>query len=181
MRKLAREAVIFMLLGPVVAGLGAFVYLERQIPVDARAQAARGVYAIDAALEKPRPPAGFVPDNSVLVPLTNGVQLYVTDCNKAHPIDLSAGLVPKIAPPSGVTLDLSRSIPLAAPIPIPPGATNGSDCVYFANDPFRKYGGYLTAVPLGDVNQIAIEAEYWQAYAKAKASTGWRTRWWRLF
>jgi hypothetical protein len=51
-----------------------------------------------------------------------------------------------------------------------PGA-HGGDCVYFT-DPFRdeaaEYGGHMAEAVLGDENQIAIEKDYWQAYAKAK-------------
>jgi len=165
-RKLAREAVIFMLLGPVVTGLAAFVYLKRQSAGDIKADAARGVYAIDAAFEEPRPPVGFTPVNSVLVPLTNGMQLYVTDCAQAHPWVVVSETPAK------------RSA--AAPVPIPPGATNGSDCVYFTNK-FSKLEQKsasdwvdeilqpkVVAVPLGDENQIAIEQSYWLAYVKSK-------------
>ncbi len=65
--KLAERPVIFVLLGPVVAVLAAFVYLKRQSAMDIKVEAARGVYAIDAAVEEPRPPVGFRPVNFVPV------------------------------------------------------------------------------------------------------------------
>jgi hypothetical protein len=68
-----------MLLGPVVAAPAVFGFLQHRGVEDVEADAARGVYAIDVASENPRPPTGFTPVNSVLVPLINGVQLYVTD------------------------------------------------------------------------------------------------------
>jgi hypothetical protein len=179
-RKLAREATIFMLLGPVVVAPAVFAFLQRSsLQTDVKVDAARGVHAFDVATL----PHGFRLDNSVLVPLSNGVQLYVTDCSQAHPIDLSAGFVPKATPsapaakkPSGavdydaLAKHLGESQP--APIPIPPGLTNGSDCTYFSdqfNDLVHHFGGHLVSVPLGDKNQVAIEEEYWQAYAKAKS------------
>jgi hypothetical protein len=82
-RKTAREAVIFMLLGPVVAVLVCFMFLQKRSIANIKAEATQSVFAIDAAQE----PVGFTPVNSVLVPLTNGMQLNVTDCAQAHPID----------------------------------------------------------------------------------------------
>jgi len=78
-RKTAREAAIFMLLGPVVAAPAVFAFFQHRNVEDVKTEAARGVYAIDAVQE----PAGFTPVNSVLVPLTNGVKLYVADCSQA--------------------------------------------------------------------------------------------------
>src|SRR6266849_2446943 len=137
-RKTAREAVIFMLLGPVVAVLVSLVFLEKRSIASIKAEATQSVFAIDAAQE----PVGFTPVNSVLIPLTNGTKLYVTDCSQAHPSDwVDAFLQPNKT------------------MPVPPGA-HGGDCVYFS-DPFRdeaaKYGGHMAEVKLGDENQIAIE------------------------
>src|ERR1039458_3077458 len=92
-RKTAREAVIFTLLGPVVVGPAVFAFVQHRSVEDVKAVAARAVYADLASV-----PRGITPDNSVLVPLTNGVQLYVEDCSQAHPIDLSPGLVSKTRP-----------------------------------------------------------------------------------
>lgn len=143
MRKLAREAVIFMLLGPIVAAPAVFAFFQHRSVGDVKTEAARSVHAIDAVQE----PAGFRPINSVLVPLTNGVKLYVTDCNQAHQL---------------VWFDQN------AP---PPGA-HGGDCVYFS-DPYQKElqqsGGRLASISLGDENQVAIEKDYWLAYSKAKS------------
>ena len=173
-RQIAREAVIFMLLGPVAAAPAVFGLLQHRSVEDVKAEAARGVYAIDAALENPRPPAGFTPVNTVTVPLTSGTQLYVTDCAQVHlwvvssvpannkPTDLPAGLTP-IPPVDSGSKRFER---------IPPGSTNGSDCVYFTNEYSeleQKFGGHLASVPLGNENQIAIEKDYWLAYAKAKS------------
>ena len=170
-RKTAREAVIFMLLGPVVAVLVFFVFLQKRSIASIKAEATQSVFAIDAAQE----PVGFTPVNSVLVSLTNGMQLYVTDCAQAHPwvvssvpldskpTDLPAGLKP-LPPVDSGSMRFER---------IPPGATNGSDCVYFSLDDrdekFRQLGGRMVSVRLGDENQIAIEKDYWLAYAKAKS------------
>src|SRR5713101_6062451 len=178
-RKAAREAVIFMLLSRVVAVLVSFVFLEKRSIASIKAEAAQSVFAIDAAQE----PAGFRPVNSVLVPLTNGVQLYVTDCSQAHPNDISAGPVPKTgryspsdidaapaqhAPGAKPLFDMSKAQPIQAVPPIPPGATNGSDCVYFDEEPWVHYGGHRDPVHLGSPVQVVIEKDYWRAYAKAK-------------
>jgi hypothetical protein len=172
-RKTAREAVIFMLLGPVVAAPAVFGFLQHRSVEDVKTEAAREIYAIDAASENPRPPAGFTPVNSVSVPLTNAMQLYVTDCSQAHPWVVSS--VPANSKPSDLPSGLtalpsvdSGSKKLER---LPPGSTNGSDCVYFTNEFSgleEKYGGHLVSVPLGDENQVAIEKDYWLAYAKAK-------------
>jgi hypothetical protein len=175
-RKLAREAVIFMLLGPVVAAFVPFVLLEKRSIPSIKSEAAQSVFAIDAAQEPP----GFTPVNSVLVPLTNGMHLYVTDCAQAHP-----RLVPKIGqyspsdidtapaqpgPAAKPLFDMTKAQPIQAVPPvqtIAPGTTNGSDCVYFDAEPWVRYGGHRDPVRLGSPVQIAIEKEYWQAYAKA--------------
>jgi hypothetical protein len=80
-RKLAREAVIFMLLGPVVFALVVFLLRESHGSADAKVDAARAVYA----QEGPPPPSGYKVENAVAVPLTDGRFLYVTDCAQAHP------------------------------------------------------------------------------------------------
>jgi hypothetical protein len=54
-------------------------------------------------------------------------------------------------------------------VPIPPGATNGVDCVYFDEEPWVRYGGHRDSVRLGSPAQVAIEKDYWLAYAKAKS------------
>jgi hypothetical protein len=167
MRKLAREAVIFMLLGPFVTALIVFVYLNSQNEREIKAETVSHVYAIDAALE----PDGFTPDNSVLVPLTNGVKLYVQDCSQVHPWVVSSTPEQSAVKPTALPRGLVPTPPGAKDVPIPPGATNGTDCVYFT-DSFRdeaaKYGGHMASVPLGNENQVAIEKEYWSAYAKSK-------------
>jgi hypothetical protein len=141
-RKLAREAVIFMLFGLVVGVLVAFVLFERSSTGDVRKVAAGAVYAYEA----PQLPAGYNPDPpAVQVPLTNGTLLLVTDCNRAHPWII-------VDPKNPTT---------------PAGTTNGSDCVYFKSEA-SDLRWSLVSVPLGDENQIAIEKEYWAAYAKAR-------------
>jgi hypothetical protein len=104
-RKLAREAVIFMLFGLVVGVFVAFVFFERSSAGDVRKTAAGAVYAYEA----PPLPAGYRPDPpAVQVPLTNGILLFVTDCNRAHP---------------WIIVD-----PKSPTMPARAGTTNGSDC-----------------------------------------------------
>jgi len=118
-----------------------------------KGEAAQAVYGIETF----SPSNDYTLPKSVLVPLTNGVRLFVTDCAQLHPIDW----FDQNAPNKSANVQAHRIVP---------GSTNGSDCVYFS-DPFwdeaAKYGGHLSAVPLGDENQVAIEKEYWQAYTKS--------------
>jgi len=151
MRKLAGEAVIFILLGPVVAIVPAFFYFQRQSLADIKYVAARAIYATEATSEEPSPANGSVPQYAVLVPLTNGVRLYVTDCGQLRPRASTNET------PSGK----------ASSEQFVPGSTNGKDCVYF-DDEIYRLGGHLTSVTLGDKNQIAVEKEYRAAFAKAK-------------
>jgi hypothetical protein len=166
MRKLLREAVIFMLLGPVVVGIVALIYLNRQSAVDIKAAAAKAVYAFEAP---PLPPGATV--NAVAVPLTNGVQLYVTDCNTLHPWVIESETPAPETLPKNFDFQAEKKAKAAASAVSVAGSTNGSDCVYFFDEYqelARKYSGHLSAVPLGDVNQIAIEKQYWRAYVEAR-------------
>lgn len=161
-RKLAREAVIFMLLGLVAGVLVAFVVLEIQSAGDVKKDAAKAVYAYEA----PPPPPGYeLVEPVVQVPLTNGVLLFVTDCGRAHPADLPAWLVPLESASANAphtSKDSNKSVP------VPLGSTNGIDCVYFENFPWVRYGGQRDPERLGSPTQVAIEKMYWQAYAKSK-------------
>jgi hypothetical protein len=155
-RKLVREAVIFMLFGLVVGVLVAFVLFERSSAGDVRKAAARAVYAHEAP---PLPAYRPDPPWAVQVPLTNGILLFVTDCNKLHPST--------IVDPKSPTM------------PGPAGTTNGSDCVYFKTES-SDLRWHLVSVPLGDENQIAIEKEYWAAYAKARRQHLLKSGMWSL-
>jgi hypothetical protein len=55
------------------------------------------------------------PPWAVQVPLTNGILLFVTDCNRLHP---------------WIIVD-----PKSPTMPGPAGTTNGNDCVYFKTEP----------------------------------------------
>ena len=153
MRKLAREAVIFILLGPVAAIVPAFIYFQRQSLGDIKYVAARKIYA--AELDKPRP--DFIPIYSVAVPLTTGETLFVTDCGQLYPSAATNGAVSD--KPSNTMPRTEQFVP---------GSTNGKDCVYFDDEVYRR-GGHLSSVTLGNKNQIAVEKAYWAAFAKAKA------------
>jgi hypothetical protein len=96
MRKLAREAIIFALVGLLVATIGIFVKLDTYDRAAAREKAAEAFHgsivtqiqvAIDFSI---RPHAPSV-THAVPVPLRNGTVLLVPQ----RPIDLTAGLVPK--------------------------------------------------------------------------------------
>ncbi len=184
-RKLARELVIFMLLGPIVAAPASFAFFEHRSVEVVKAEAAQAVYAINAASLSHY---GLAVNDHILVPLTNGEKLFVMDCSQAHPSD--AGVLhvihseplpetkPSVRKPPDIDNDAiakengaisSESAPI---LPIPPGSTNGSDCFYFTFpklDSGKWHDVRPLSVSLGDENQIAIEEEYWQAYAKAKS------------
>jgi len=81
MRKIAREAVIFMLLGPILVTPVVFFILEKDDVWTIRTRAALAVNAVDLS-HKPR---GYRAAYSVEVPLTDGVKLDVIDCNQVHP------------------------------------------------------------------------------------------------
>jgi hypothetical protein len=148
-RKLAREAVIFMLLGFVMGVAVAFVLFQRSSLTSVKEDAAKAVYAFEA----PPLPAGYEPNTQVVqVPLTNGILLFVTDCNRLHPWIIEDPKNP------------------ATPAPV--GTTNGRDCVYFKNEADPP-GWNLISVPLGEQSQIVIEKQYWAAYAKAKRQRLW--------
>lgn len=78
LRKLAREATIFALLGMVLAGIGVFVVMDNADTTNAKRQAEIAVHAgfdLSAGIE---PPAKPVP--TVQVPLSNGSMLRVCAC-----------------------------------------------------------------------------------------------------
>lgn len=152
MRKLVREAVIFILLGPVAAIVPAFVHFQRQSLADIKYAAARALYA--AETDKPR--SDEIHIYSVAVPLTTGDTLFVTDCGQLYPTRATNGAASNIP---------TRSVPTTEQHAA--GSTNGKDCVYFDDESYRA-GGHLSSVALGDKNQIAIEKAYWAEFAKAK-------------
>jgi hypothetical protein len=153
MRKLAREAVIFTLLAFVLGAVWGVIQQLREHRYHARLVAEQAVFAVDTSASPP----GFVPANTVLVPLTDGTQLHVLDCVQLHPKMELPALSPQL-----------------------PAGTMCKDSVYF-NDWFKQFGGqqgqqgHITEVPLGSVNQLAIEKHYWQVYKdyEARGSLGW--------
>lgn len=164
MRKLAREAVIFCLLGSLLTIVGSFLALERGERAKAIAVAKSAVHAeveLDLSASKPIPSDAIVDQewkvNFVKVPLTNGMILSVRQCPG---VDISAGLVK----PNG-------DVDIAFQQAYKQGEEEKHDCRYF-DDPYgklaAKYGGHLASVPLGDPNQVAIEKDYWVAYKVAK-------------
>ena len=152
MREFAREAVIFILLGPIAAIVPAFIHFQRQSLGDIKYVAARSIYAA----ERDKPDPDFIPIYSVAVPLTTGDTLYVTDCGQ---------LYPSVATNGAASDKPSNTAPTT--VQFVPGSTNGKDCVYFDDEIYTR-GGHLNSVTLGSKNQIAIEQAYWAAFAKAR-------------
>jgi hypothetical protein len=166
-RKIAREGVIFMLMGPIVAAPVIYGFLHHDSVLACKTRAADTVYA---AIDYNIPGHEFHPANTVDVPLTDGTQLRVTDCTQAHPLTASDNgpwNKYKEGAPLPDTLPADFDFNKKPVIAIPAGASNGSDCMYFSvphEKEVRDLGGHLSAVPLGDVNQIEIEKQYWTGY-----------------
>lgn len=145
-RAVAREAVIFSLLGMALAGVGAIitaVLYAREAGKSAAREAVHGSLP---------PPIGYRVDNSIEVPLSDGTVLFVADCDQVHAKD---DIFDEAARANARTSE-----------PLP--GTIESDCVIFEDNFFKKFGGQLSAVKLGDVNQVAIEKDYWQSYMQTR-------------
>jgi len=137
-RKLAREATIFALLGMLVAITAVFVFADLRDRANAKNEAAKAVHAdIDwfaVHISKPAP--------TVRVPLSNGTVLQVRRCGAGDIFDrIAAAMNP------GDCRAFSED------------REDGQA---------REVGGELISVPLGDANQVAIEKDYWTAYKNAR-------------
>jgi hypothetical protein len=141
-RRLAREATIFALLGMLVACIGTFVMADAQDKAAARNQAAVAVHAgVDwFAAHAPTAPAA----PTVQVPLTNGTVLQIRACE-----------LPTLPP--GFTLDPEMEKALA----------EQNHCRFFSLADEPK-GWRLASVPLGNADQVAIEKDYWAAYKNSR-------------
>lgn len=84
-RKLAREATIFALLGIVAAAIGIFAFMDNQDRANAKRQA---VIAVHAGIDFSNAPAKPAP--TVEVPLTNGTVLQVRRCPNLFNFDVDA-------------------------------------------------------------------------------------------
>jgi hypothetical protein len=156
MRRLAREATIFALLGFLTATVSFFVIAERASRFNAGVVAAKAVHAVPAEeLPSSSLPPGLVAiDGTVAVPLTDGTLLHVRWCT-TEPIDLTAGFVP--VPPPGYKFDATQN--------------TEQDCRYlsFTRTPdYKKYGLAPVSIRLGDPDQVTIEKDYWAAYKNSK-------------
>ena len=166
MRKLAREAVIFCLLGSLLTVIGIFLVLERGNRARTVSLAKSAVHAevdLDYASLQPIPGESTAAEpviNFVKVPLTNGMLLSVRQCPD---LDISAGLV-----------KANGDVDVAFQQAYKRSEEQKNDCRYF-NEPYGKlaaeFGGRLASVPLGDPNQVAIEKDYWAAYQRATHGT----------
>jgi len=97
MRKLAREAVIFMLLVPLFVFVGAFIYFYHD---------AHKPVVLDMSASQPIPCLEgdkYTDQGRLVWSCQNGVRTGVFDLNA--PIDLSAGFVPKPPPISELMLN----------------------------------------------------------------------------
>jgi hypothetical protein len=162
MRKLAREAIIFALLGLLAATIGIFVKLDMDDRASAKSKALEAVHASTARhaqvqvtldFNKVQPiqgvPAGVTAEPiapTVLVPLRNGTVLLVRRCTDWIDYD------PKQA---------------AKPLPsdLAPYQSDAKGCRDFADSK-------LLVVPMGNADQVAIEKDYWTAYHNSRSLTG---------
>jgi len=137
-RKLAREATIFALLGMLVAITALFIFAELRDRTNAKNEAAKAVHAdmdwFAVHSSKPAP--------TVSVPLSNGTVLHVRRCGAG---DIFDRIVAAINPGDCRTFSEDREDGQA-----------------------REVGGELISVPLGDANQVAIEKDYWTAYRNSR-------------
>jgi hypothetical protein len=138
MRKLAREATIFALLGMLAAAVGSFALLAKDIRTRARLAGAQAVHA-----QILLPGATVAPIDTVEVPLTNGTVLHIRQCDPEF--------IPE-NPPSWLAPVRPSDLP-AGVVPLAP-----YDCRYF-----HLSNPDSVSVPLGEQNQVAIEKDYWGA------------------
>jgi len=137
-RKLAREAVIFCLLGSVLTIIGSFAVKEWGNSNAADVAATRAVHAVQNL------PSGYnLVDpishdvkNTVKVPLTNGTMLFVMQCSDAdRPVHV-LGVFDRVYEQEHNCRNLGVNF-------------------------------HLTGLHLGDPEQVAIEKDYWAAYKTA--------------
>lgn len=142
LRKLAREATIFALLGMVVATVGIFVKLDMDDRAEAKLAARRAVHAllsdphfevqISVSYSSKAVPILPVPqDLHVSVPLTNGTVLFIHACG-----------------------------------------VDSKDCRNFSETNKEQFRRAHLNVPLGDADQIAIERDYRAAYKAKREGVG---------
>jgi hypothetical protein len=151
-RKLAREAAIFCLVGSVLTIFGTFVVMERSDRAAGSAAAMSAVHGtqggwIEIRVSSGPPDAKLEPSiNFVKVPLTNRTVLSVRQCP-----DLSQKVLPGLRPYN-------------------PIYEQEHACRSFFY-PVAKDGGELVSVPLGNPDQVSIEKDYWDAYKAARRNT----------
>jgi len=140
LRKLAREATIFGLLGMLVAIIGAFLVLDSSARSEARSYAAGTVHgffpvALDMSKSQPIPPPtpGFTPLVRVISVRIGSRVLNVRVCSDS---------------------DKSRDA-------ITEAAEEANNCRY-VYDPFKEFGGVMTDI--GPKDKAEIAKDYWAAY-----------------
>jgi hypothetical protein len=136
-RKLAREAVIFALLGFFIVSIALLVPTQLGVVTSAKRSAATAVHDVSALSEsEPHKPLYLVN-----VPLTNGTVLRIRKCADGNK--------------SETRQDAFNS-----------AIERRDNCRYFDNE-MAKFGGVLDSIPLGHAEQIAVEHDYWAAYQGA--------------
>jgi hypothetical protein len=97
-RRLAREAVIFMLLGMMLAAVGSFIYMSYSQAVSFRVQRDALKQKCDLLARGPAGATSIEKDGTVLVNIAECGIVFGTDPAHGGYIDISAGLVPKQQP-----------------------------------------------------------------------------------
>ena len=147
-RKLAREATIFALLGMALGAIGAYVFMDYEDRTNAIYQA---TIAVHGGMDWNVHAQHSQPTHTVQVPLTNGAVLYVRRCEPDGPWT-------KYATGKDDTIKLPPGYEDAKPVVSTP------ECRKFITDPIA----IRDSVPLGNADQVAIEKDYWAAYKKAR-------------
>jgi hypothetical protein len=160
LRAIAREAVIFALIGLLLAEMGGAIFVLRRARQEGRSEAMITLHAV------PAPPKGYHVDNSVEVPLKNGTVLFVAACTQVHAKDDLFDQVARQMKEGINKLKHQQTLDFSKGFKYPPG-TISDDCVVFRDDVTNKEWT-LTAVPLGEENQVAIEKQYWRSYLDAR-------------
>jgi hypothetical protein len=145
MRKLAREAIIFALLGMLVGAIGIFVTLDAD---DRREAGERAREAVHASMMSHGEYSSPMP--IVQVPLSNGTVLQVRQC---EPPALPSGFIPDPTDKRNIIDEIIE---------------DDKNCTRFPPYKFTELGGVLVSVPLGSPDQIAIEKSYWTAYKNSR-------------
>ena len=166
MRKLARQAVIFALLGQLLATVGFFVRLDLQDRAAAKEQAKKAVHAFATTDSLLPYLTGQTKLAFVLVPVAHEDKvLAVKVCNGSNVIDDVADRATNHPP------EINKFIASQ-----PEGCREFVDTTNHPATPHHSGigngdGGWQAMLSQGDPDQVAIERDYWTAYKQTRDRT----------